>query len=221
MEYKNMKIFRSSEIKCNPINRITTAQQDNKLDVEMVGNEKSAKLGTFSKVFNYYLKQTANDRLPQLLAWFFLKKQMVEEGFNADKFETLIFNNFIDKDKYTWNQMPEDERKSWMEKNNISGIDLNYKFPGANTPQGTTGYYVEDSKNGSSAHYYSPSTSKEPYNFGSYGMFMKSLEDNKSNKEKTLEKTNYFGMGSEGKKYWDQIQSGKIENNPEPKFKKR
>ena len=123
-----MKIFTSSEIKNNPINRITTAQEDNKLDVVMVGNEKSAKLGTFSKVFNYYLKQTTNDKLPQLLAWFFLKKQMVEEGFNADKFETLIFNNFIDKDKYTWNQMSEDERKDWMSKNDISGIDINYKF---------------------------------------------------------------------------------------------
>jgi len=28
-------------------------------------------------------------------------------------------------------------------------------------------------------------------------------------------------MGAEGKKYWDQLQSGKIESNPEPKFKKR
>jgi hypothetical protein len=219
-----MKIFTSSEIKFNPINRITTAQQDNKLDVVMVGNEKSAKLGTFSKVFNYYLKQTSNDRLPQLLAWFFLKKQMVEEGFNADKFETLIFNNFIDKDKYTWNQMTEDERKAWMGKNDISGIDINYKFPAADTPQGTTGYYVEDPDTGSSAHYFSPSTSKEPYNFGSYGYYLESLknkQDNKIDKQKTLEDSNYFGMGAEGKKYWDQIQSGKIESNPEPKFKKR
>jgi hypothetical protein len=219
-----MKIFTSSEIKSNPINRITTAQEDNKLDVVMVGNEKSAKLGTFSKVFNYYLKQTSNDRLPQLLAWFFLKKQMAEEGFNADKFETLIFNNFIDKDKYIWNQMTQDERKAWMSKNNISGIDLNYKFPGANTPQGTTGYYIEDPKTGSSAQYLSPSTSKEPYNLGSYGYFLESLKnkkDNKINKQKTLEDSNYFGMGAEGKKYWDQIQSGKIESNPEPKFKKR
>ena len=219
-----MKIFTSSEFKYNPINRITTAQQDNKLDVEMVGNEKSAKLGTFSKVFNYYLKQTSSDRLPQLLAWFFLKKQMVEEGFNADKFETLIFNNFIDKDKYTWNQMTQDERKAWMSKNDISGIDINYKFPGADTPQGTTGYYVEDPKTGSSAHYLSPSTSKEPYNLGSYGYFLESLknqQDNKIDKQKTLEDSNYFGMGAEGKKYWDQIQSGKMESNPEPKFKKR
>lgn len=159
-----MKIFTSSEIKYNPINRITTAQ-DNKLDVEMVGNEKSAKLGTFSKVFNYYLNQTNNDRLPQLLAWFFLKKQMIEEGFNADKFETLIFNNLISKDKYTWNQMSKDERKSWMSKNEISGIDINYKFPGADSSQGTTGYYVEGPNN-SSAHYYNPSSSKETYNFG-------------------------------------------------------
>jgi hypothetical protein len=219
-----MKIFTSSEFKYNPINRISTAQQDNKLDVEMIGNEKSAKLGTFSKVFNYYLKQTSNDRLPQLLAWFFLKKQMAEEGFNADKFETLIFNNFIDKDKYTWNQMTQDERKTWMSKNDISGIDINYKFPGANTPQGTTGYYVEDPKTGSSAHYYNPSTSKEPYNLGSYGYLLESLknkQENKIDKQKTLEDSNYFGMGIEGKKYWDQIQSGKIENNPEPKFKKR
>jgi hypothetical protein len=219
-----MKIFTSSEIKFNPINRITTAQEDNKLDVVMVGNEKSAKLGTFSKVFNYYLKQTSSDRLPQLLAWFFLKKQMVEEGFNADKFETLIFNNFIDKDKYTWNQMTQDERKAWMSKNDISGIDINYKFPGADTPQGTTGYYVEDPKTGSSAHYLSPSTSKEPYNLGSYGYFLESLknqQDNKIDKQKNLEDSNYFGMGAEGKKYWDQIQSGKIESNPEPKFKKR
>lgn len=219
-----MKIFTSSEIKYNPINRITTAQEDNKLDVEMVGNEKSAKLGTFSKVFNYYLKQTSSDKLPQLLAWFFLKKQMVEEGFNADKFETLIFNNFIDKDKYTWNQMSEDERKDWMNKNDISGIDLKYNFPGAHTPQGTTGYYVEDPKTGASAHYYSPSTSKEPYNFGSYGYFLESLknkQENQIDKQQSLEKYNYFGMGAEGKKYWDQLQSGKIENNPEPKFKKR
>jgi hypothetical protein len=219
-----MKIFTSSEIKFNPINRITTAQEDNKLDVVMVGNEKSAKLGTFSKVFNYYLKQTSSDRLPQLLAWFFLKKQMVDEGFNADKFETLIFNNFIDKDKYTWNQMTQDERKAWMSKNDISGIDINYKFPGADTPQGTTGYYVEDPKTGSSAHYLSPSTSKEPYNLGSYGYFLESLknqQDNKIDKQKTLEDSNYFGMGAEGKKYWDQIQSGKMESNPEPKFKKR
>ncbi len=219
-----MKIFTSSEIKFNPINRITTAQEDNKLDVVMVGNEKSAKLGTFSKVFNYYLKQTSSDRLPQLLAWFFLKKQMVEEGFNADKFETLIFNNFIDKDKYTWNQMTQDERKAWMSKNDISGIDINYKFPGADTPQGTTGYYVEDPKTGSSAHYLSPSTSKEPYNLGSYGYFLESLknqQDNKIDKQKNLEDSNYFGMGAEGKKYWDQIQSGKMESNPEPKFKKR
>lgn len=219
-----MKIFTSSEIKYNPINRITTAQEDNKLDVEMVGNEKSAKLGTFSKVFNYYLKQTSSDKLPQLLAWFFLKKQMVEEGFNADKFETLIFNNFIDKDKYTWNQMSEDERKDWMNKNDISGIDLKYNFPGANTPQGTTGYYVEDPKTGASAHYYSPSTSKEPYNFGSYGYFLESLknkQENQIDKQQALEKSNYFGMGAEGKKYCDQLQSGKIENNPEPKFKKR
>lgn len=219
-----MKIFTSSQIKFNPINRITTAQEDNKLDVVMVGNEKSAKLGTFSKVFNYYLKQTSSDRLPQLLAWFFLKKQMVDEGFNADKFETLIFNNFIDKDKYTWNQMTQDERKAWMSKNDISGIDINYKFPGADTPQGTTGYYVEDPKTGSSAHYLSPSTSKEPYNLGSYGYFLESLknqQDNKIDKQKTLEDSNYFGMGAEGKKYWDQIQSGKMESNPEPKFKKR
>jgi hypothetical protein len=219
-----MKIFTSSEIKFNPINRITTAQEDNKLDVVMVGNEKSAKLGTFSKVFNYYLKQTSSDRLPQLLAWFFLKKQMVDEGFNADKFETLIFNNFIDKDKYTWNQMSEDERKSWMSTNDISGIDINYKFPGADTPQGTTGYYIEDPKTGSSAHYLSPSTSKEPYNLGSYGYFLESLknkQDNKIDKQKNLEDSNYFGMGTEGKKYWDQIQSGKMESNPEPKFKKR
>jgi hypothetical protein len=219
-----MKIFTSSEIKFNPINRITTAQEDNKLDVVMVGNEKSAKLGTFSKVFNYYLRKTSNDRLPQLLAWFFLKKQMVDEGFNADKFETLIFNNFIDKDKYTWNQMSEDERKAWMSTNDISGIDINYKFPGADTPQGTTGYYVEDPKTGSSAHYLSPSTSKEPYNLGSYGYFLESLknqQDNKIDKQKTLEDSNYFGMGAEGKKYWDQIQSGKMESNPEPKFKKR
>lgn len=27
-------------------------------------------------------------------------------------------------------------------------------------------------------------------------------------------------MGAEGKKYWDQLQSGKIDSNPEPKFKK-
>ena len=219
-----MKIFTSSEIKFNPINRITTAQEDNKLDVVMVGNEKSAKLGTFSKVFNYYLRKTSNDRLPQLLAWFFLKKQMVDEGFNADKFETLIFNNFIDKDKYTWNQMSEDERKSWMSTNDISGIDINYKFPGADTPQGTTGYYIEDPKTGSSAHYLSPSTSKEPYNLGSYGYFLESLknkQDNKIDKQKNLEDSNYFGMGTEGKKYWDQIQSGKMESNPEPKFKKR
>ena len=216
-----MKIFTSSEIKYNPINRITTAQ-DNKLDVEMVGNEKSASLGTFSKVFDYYLKQTNNDRLPQLLAWFLLKKQMAEEGFNADKFETLIFSNFIDKDKYTWNQMSEDERKSWMSKNDISGIDINYKFPGADSSQGTTGYYVEDPKSGSSAHYYSPSTSKDPYNFGtSPEQWKKAIEDSQKNKQSTLEKSNYFGMGAEGKKYWDQLQSGKNESNPEPKFKKR
>jgi hypothetical protein len=216
-----MKFFTSSEIKYNPINRITTAQ-DNKLDVEMVGNEKSAKLGTFSKVFNYYLNQTNNDRLPQLLAWFFLKKQMIEEGFNADKFETLIFNNLIDKDKYTWNQMSKEERKSWMSKNEISGIDINYKFPGADSSQGTTGYYIEDPNNGSSAHYYSPSTSKDPYNFGTTSeQWKKATEDSQKNKQSILEKSNYFGMGTEGKKYWDQLQSGKIESNPEPKFKKR
>lgn len=197
------------------------SSDDHSLPVVMVGNEKSAKLGDFSKVFNYYLKQTSNDKMPQLKAWFFLKKQMVEEGFNADKFETLIFANFIDKDKYTWNQMSTDDRKSWMESNGISGIDLNYKFPGADTPQGTTGYYVEDPKTGSSAHYFSPSTSKEPYNFGSYGLWQKAVEENKKSKQDTIEKSNYFGMGAEGKKYWDQIQSGKIENSPEPKFKKR
>jgi hypothetical protein len=215
-----MKIFTSSEIKYNPINRITTAQ-DNKLDVEMVGNEKSATLGTLKKVFDYYLNQTKNDQLPQLKAWFFLKKQMSEEGFNADKFETLIFNNFIDEDKYSWNQMSQDERKSWMSKNDISGIDIDYKFPGADSPQGTTGYYAEGPNN-SSAHYYNPSSSKEPYNFGTTPeQWQKATEDNQKNKQSTLEKSNYFGMGDEGKKYWDQLQSGKIESNPEPKFKKR
>ncbi len=47
------------------------------------------------------------------------------------------------------------------------------------------------------------------------------IEDSQKNKQSTLEKSNYFGMGAEGKKYWDQLQSGKNESNPEPKFKKR
>ena len=51
--------------------------------------------------------------------------------------------------------------------------------------------------------------------------WQKATEDNQKNKQSTLEKSNYFGMGAEGKKYWDQLQSGKIDSNPEPKFKKR
>jgi hypothetical protein len=82
--------------------------------------------------------------------------------------------------------------------NDISGIDINYKFPGANTPQGTTGYYVEDPKTGSSAHYYNPSTSKEPYNLGSYGYFLESLknkQENKIDKQKTLEDSKLESLG--------------------------
>lgn len=213
-----MDIFSNDKIKNNSINRIVESQ-DNKLDVVMRGNEKTATLGTLSKVFNYYLSRTKNDKLPELLAWFFMKRQMADEGFDYDKFENIVFSNFIDKDKYTWNQMPIEEKESWMRSHDISGIDLNYKFPGVQGPQGNSGYYSYDPKSGSSARYYNPSSSKEPYNFGSYGQ--KVPDDNLKEKEMILEKTNYFGFGEAGKQYWQKLKSGEIESNSEPKFKQR
>jgi hypothetical protein len=213
-----MDIFSNNKIKNNSINRIVESQ-DNKLDAVMRGNEKTATLGTLSKVFNYYLNRAKNDKLPELLAWFFLKRQMADEGFNYDKFENIVFSNFIDKDKYTWNQMSLDEKKSWMQSHDISGIDLNYKFPGVNTPQGNSGYYFYDPKSGSSARYLNPSTSKEPYNFGSYGM--KPVKQNMEEKEKFLKDTNYFGFGEAGKQYWEKLKLSGPDSLPEPKFKKR
>lgn len=196
------------------IKRIVVSE-NNTLSTKMVNNEKSATLGDISRAFNYYLKETSSDKLPQLKAWFLLKKQMADEGFNADKFETLVFNNFIDKDKNVWNGMSKEERESWMNSNGISGIDLNYSFANAQT-----GYSITDPKNGSSAQYFSPSTSKEPYNFGSYGDLQKAYQSNQNNKQEVLEKSNYFGMGDAGKEYWKKLQTGRIENSPEPKFKK-
>lgn len=216
-----MDNFSNFKIKDNSLNRIVVSQ-DNKIPSVMVGREKSATIGTFSKVFNFYLNQTKNDKLPQLKAWFMLKKQLSEEGFAPDKFETLIFNNFIDRDKYTWNQMSREQRIDWMKSNDISGININYIFPGANSPSGSEGYSVTDPNTGASAQYLNPSTSKEPYNFGSgYSMMNNKAIPKLQEKEDFLEKTNYFGFGEAGKQYWNQIKNEKLKDSQEPKFKQR